>query len=243
MRQFGLIGYPLGHSFSKGFFAEKFSKENITDAAYESYPIPSMADFPTLLQSVSNLQGLNVTIPYKEQVIPFLDVKNEVVEKIGACNCIAIRNGKLTGFNTDVVGFERSLTESFESIPSGALILGTGGAAKAVEYVLEKRKIEFKYVSRNPSANQLSYSDLNAAAMNRYKLIVNTSPVGMYPHTQEAPPIPYDLLGNDHCLFDLVYNPPLTLFMKKGQEQGASVKNGHDMLIYQAEESWRIWNE
>jgi shikimate dehydrogenase len=243
MRQFGLIGYPLGHSFSKGFFAEKFAREKITDANYESYPLPSIADFKALVEDVPNLMGLNVTIPYKEQVIPFLHRKNEVVEKIGACNCIAIRNGELCGFNTDVVGFQRSLTESFSSIPSGALILGTGGAAKAVEYVLDKLNIHYKYVSRNPGEGQLSYNSLNPEIMNQYKLVINTSPLGMYPHTEEAPPIPYELMGSGHCLFDLVYNPPLTMFLKKGLEQGALVKNGYDMLIYQAEESWRIWNE
>jgi len=245
MRRYGLIGYPLSHSFSKTYFAEKFAKNNIGDCKYENFPISSILEFPALIASQKALKGLNVTIPYKQQVIPFLHEKNDVVQKTGACNCIKIIDQKLYGFNTDVIGFEQSLLEYLKPHHKNALILGTGGAAKAVEYVLEKLGIAFLYVSRiaDASKNILSYDQVNDKKLATHTLIINTTPLGMFPEIQTYPAIPYELLTKAHYLFDLVYNPSLTIFLEKGKRQGATIKNGYDMLVLQAEESWRIWNK
>jgi Shikimate 5-dehydrogenase len=242
MRRFGLIGYPLSHSFSQKFFTEKFQREHITGCVYENFPIADISELPGILQQYPVLEGLNVTIPYKERVIPFLHHQDEVVQAIGACNCIRIKEGKLFGFNTDVAGFEVSLDKLLQPYHKKALVLGTGGAAKAVHYVLKKRGIEFIEVSRNPQGrNQISYADVDAV-MHDHLLIVNTTPLGMYPNVEEFPPIAYDMLTPRHYLFDLIYNPPATAFLKKGEEKGALVKNGGEMLVIQAEESWKIWN-
>jgi shikimate dehydrogenase len=196
-----------------------------------------------ILKENPELCGLNVTIPYKEQVLSFLQEKTPLVNKINACNCIKIENGKLTGHNTDAPAFEHSLKEKLEPHHTKALILGSGGAAKAVEYCLRQLKIVYKYVSRKPSAKNFSYEQLTDALMQEYTLIINTTPLGMYPNVVEGPQIPYHALGPKHYLFDLLYNPEKTLFLQKGEEQGASIKNGYEMLVLQAEESWRIWNE
>lgn len=243
MRRFGLIGYPLGHSFSKKFFSEKFQKEDIKDCVYETYPIASIEEFSGLLQTHPDLVGLNVTIPYKEKILGYLHEKSKVVSRIGACNCIHIRNSKLFGYNTDVLGFQQSLEKSFSKLPSRALILGTGGSSKAVEYVLKQLKIPYVFVSRKPSTHNLSYEQLTPTIVRQSGLIVNTTPLGMYPQVVEAPPIPYEAIGEEHCLFDLIYNPERTLFLQKGAERGAQVQNGLEMLTIQAEESWKIWNE
>lgn len=241
MRQFGLIGYPLGHSFSKKYFSEKFIQEEITDAGYENYPIASISEFPNVLQT-PGLQGLNVTIPYKEQVIPYLDELSPVVQNIGACNCIKIHQGKSIGYNTDVVGFQHSFQPLLKAHHTHALVLGTGGAAKAVQYVLTKLGIEYKLVSRKSISEGFAYADLNEDILTKYTVIINTTPLGTFPNTEEAPAIPYDYITQQHYLYDLVYNPPLTKFLSMGKENGAMIKNGSDMLILQAEESWRIWN-
>lgn len=243
MKQFGLIGYPLAHSFSKKYFTEKFAREGITDCQYDTYPIESIEMLPALVKSNTSLCGLNVTIPYKEKVLRYLDGKSEVVRQTGACNCIRIQEGRLYGHNTDVIGFRRSLESSFPSLPGTALILGTGGAAKAVDYVLTQLKISFRYVSRKPSVNSLSYEQVDAELLSKTKLIINTTPLGMQPNITEAPPIPYEAIGKDHCLYDLIYNPAETLFLRKGQAHGARVKNGLEMLEIQAEESWKIWTD
>ncbi len=243
MRLFGLIGYPLSHSFSKKYFSAKFEKEGLSDCRYESFSIPQIADLEIILKENPELCGLNVTIPYKEQVLSFLQEKTPLVNKINACNCIKIENGKLTGHNTDAPAFEHSLKEKLEPHHTKALILGSGGAAKAVEYCLRQLKIVYKYVSRKPSAKNFSYEQLTDALMQEYTLIINTTPLGMYPNVVEGPQIPYHALGPKHYLFDLLYNPEKTLFLQKGEEQGASIKNGYEMLVLQAEESWRIWNE
>ena len=243
MRLFGLIGYPLSHSFSKKYFAEKFEKEGITDCHYENFPIETIQEIPKLLKEYPSLEGLNVTIPYKEQVLPFLHSKNSIVEAINASNCITIKNGQLRGHNTDVAGFEQSLQPLLQPWHKNALILGTGGASKAVEYVLEKKGISYLYISRYPGKGRITYDKVTPAVMVKYSLIINTTPVGMYPAVDEAPPIPYEGLTESHYLFDLVYNPEKTLFLKKGEERGAAIKNGQDMLIIQAEESWKIWND
>lgn len=241
MKRYGLIGYPLSHSFSQRYFTEKFLKEQISGSVYENYPISTIDEFPSLIQQHPDLCGLNVTIPYKEKVIPFLTHQSEVVRAIGACNCIKIREGVLTGYNTDVTGFELSMQPHLQPHHTKALVLGTGGAAKAVHYVLHKLGIEFLEVSRTPSSpRQIAYSEVN---VQDYLLIINTSPVGMYPKVDECPPLPYHLLTPRHYLYDLVYNPAKTLFLQKGEERGATIENGKDMLVIQAEESWRIWNE
>ncbi|HXB05866.1 MAG TPA: shikimate dehydrogenase [Puia sp.] len=243
MRRYGLIGYPLTHSFSQRYFTEKFEREGIRDCVYTNFPITSMEELPAVLE-VEDLLGLNVTIPYKQDVLRYLHQKSEVVEAIGACNCIRIEGGRRVGHNTDVVGFERSLLPKLGSHHRRALVLGTGGAAKAVEYVLRGLGIDYRLVTRRPrpGAADLRYEAVDAAMMDEYTLIVNTTPVGMYPHVEECPALPYEAMGAKHYLFDLVYNPARTLFLQKGEERGAVVENGHEMLLLQAEESWRIWN-
>ncbi len=243
MKLFGLIGYPLSHSFSKKYFTEKFEKEGISDCRYELFSIAAIEELKNVLDQHPELCGLNVTIPYKQQVISFLDETDDVVRKIKACNCISIKEGKLKGYNTDVTGFERALQEKLKPQHTSALILGTGGAAKAVEFVLQKLGIGFTYVSRKPTVNNYSYEMLTPAIMADHLLIINTTPLGMYPAVNEAPPVPYEALTPGHYLFDLVYNPEKTLFLQKGEERGTAIKNGYEMLQIQAEESWRIWDE
>lgn len=242
MKKYGLIGYPLSHSFSKKYFTEKFILESIKDVVYDIYPLENINELPGLLKQEPSLYGLNVTIPYKEQVIPYLDDMSPVVAEIGACNCIKIEDGKLIGHNTDVLGFELSLLKKLKPSHGAALVLGTGGASKAVQYVLNKHSISFLQVSRTKSANSISYEELDNEIISTHLLIINTTPLGMYPNTESAPPIPYELIGNSHYLFDLVYNPVKTMFLKKGELQGAEIENGSDMLVDQAEGSWAIWN-
>lgn len=243
MRQFGLIGYPLSHSFSKKYFTEKFENEGRKDCAYENFPISSIDELPLLIKQHPGLEGINVTIPYKEQVIQFLSGCSPVVSQIAACNCIKIQKGKLTGHNTDVTGFKLSLLPKLAAHHKRALILGTGGAAKAVEYVLSELSIQCVYVSRKGSAGILDYESVSPELMQDYTLIINTTPLGMYPDIQTCPPIPYASVTSRHYLFDLVYNPSKTLFLANGERFGAVVSNGSDMLKIQAEESWKIWND
>jgi shikimate dehydrogenase len=245
MRKFGLIGYPLSHSFSPAYFAGKFAREGYTDCSYEAFPIPSIDQLIALIADNPGLEGINVTIPYKKAVIPFLQNTTEAVKQTAACNCIKIKNGSLTGYNTDVTGFEKSLLPCLKPSHAKALILGTGGAAAAVEYVLKKLGIAFLFVSRNKQAgkNILTYDEVGKEVLAEYKLIINTTPLGMYPAVNDCPHILYEYITADHYLYDLIYNPGQTLFLKKGAEKGAATKNGSDMLIIQAEESWKIWNE
>lgn len=244
MRKFGLIGYPLGHSFSKKYFTTKFENEKI-DARYDLYELDKLEKFENLKHS-SDLYGLNVTIPYKEKIIGFVDELDDTAKKIGAVNVIKfIRTEsqlKLKGYNSDAVGFEKSLQPLLKSHHSKALILGTGGASKAVKYVLDNLGISSVFVSRNPSENMLSYQQIDKKILNDYKLIINASPVGTFPNVNQCPDIPYQFLDSSHVLYDLVYNPAETLFMKKGKERGATVCNGEAMLIGQAEAAWEIWN-
>ena len=250
MRQFGLIGYPLSHSFSQKFFTEKFLQENIINVKYDNFPIASIESFAGLWKENPNLEGLNVTIPYKKEVIPFLQHSSAVVQEINACNCIRKFNGELYGYNTDVIGFEKSLLPFLKPHHTQALILGTGGASAAVQWVLQKLNIQFQLVSRNTNTIEantemkasLSYDQLAASVIESHTLIINTSPLGMYPNTNEAPPIAYEGITAQHHLYDLVYNPIETLFMKNGLAKGATVQNGLAMLHIQAEESWAIWN-
>lgn len=244
MRKFGLIGYPLSHSFSKKYFTEKFEKEGVTDAQYELYPIEQIDQLPDLISSNPELVGLNVTIPYKEQVIPFLDELDEKAEAIGAVNTILIRDGKLKGYNTDYYGFKHSLVKFVgpNPMPEKALILGTGGASKAVRAALEDLGLSYQFVSRRPTEDQLSYEDLNKSYPNTSTLVINTTPLGMAPNIDSLPNLPYDQLTTNHFLYDLVYNPLITAFMKKGIEQNCWVKNGLEMLYGQAEKAWEIWD-
>lgn len=238
-RKFGLIGYPLTHSFSKKYFTERFTAEKI-DAVYENYPLSDIRSFPAL-QATEKLEGINVTIPYKEQVIPFLDKVSDAVKDIGACNCIHHKDGVWTGYNTDVIGFERSLLKKLLPTHERALVLGTGGAAKAVWYVLRKLSIPYVKVSRTSNEDTLTYDSLTDEIIGSHHLIINTTPLGMYPNVDAYPNIPYGAIGSEHYLYDLVYNPPVTKFLENGAAQGATIANGEDMLVIQAEESRRIW--
>jgi len=245
MQQYGLIGYPLGHSFSKRFFTEKFENEQI-NALYESYPIENIQKFSELIASVE-LSGLNVTIPYKEQVIPFLNELDKDASEIGAVNVIKfIRSNNrliLKGFNTDAVGFENSISPLLQPHHTKALILGTGGASKAIKFVLQKLGIETVYVSRTPAEGRFTYNELNEQLMADFSVVVNASPVGTFPNVDNCPDIPYQFLSNKHLLYDVVYNPAETLFLKKGREQGAVGINGELMLVEQALAAWKIWND
>jgi shikimate dehydrogenase len=243
MRKFGLIGFPLGHSFSEKYFRDKFRRESIHDCSYVNFEMGSVSGLLEILKD-PDLEGLNVTIPYKEAVIPFLHKKDPVVEAIGACNCIRIREGLLTGFNTDVLGFEYSLETRLRVQDKRALILGTGGSSKAVAWVLARKGIEFLYVSRKKTGppGQISYEDLDEKILHSHTLIINSTPLGMFPQTDQYPPIPYAFIGRENYLFDLIYNPEKTLFLTKGEAAGARIKNGADMLTIQAEASWAIWN-
>jgi len=244
---YGLLGYPLGHSFSRKFFTEKFADENI-DAEYLNFELPSMDQYLATLDSHPTLRGHNVTIPYKQQVMPFLDDMSDEARAIGAVNVVKVSmiDGRrhLKGFNSDVIGFVDTISPLLKPNHRKALILGTGGASKAIRYGLEtKLGMEVKFVSRTPKEGMFTYADLTADIIKEYPVIVNCSPSGMYPHVDECPDLPYDSMTSDNLLYDLVYNPDVTLFMKKGAAHGATVKNGLDMLIGQAIASWRFWNE
>lgn len=242
MNLYGLIGMPLTQSFSKKYFTEKFEREKIADAAYELFPLENISLLKDLLTAQPDLKGLNVTIPYKEQVLPFLSGMNAEAREIGACNCIKITGGQLTGFNTDAPAFHQSLLPQLQSHHKKALILGTGGAAKAVLYVLRSLGIEYVYVSRSKGAG-FTYDELSKAIVQEYPLIINATPLGSFPKINTAPGIPYEYLTADNYLYDLVYNPAKTLFLEKGEQQGAAIKNGYEMLVGQAELSWQIWND
>ncbi len=244
MKLFGLIGYPLGHSFSKKYFDKKFEAENITDTEFELFAIKDINEFKNLLQANSNLKGLAVTIPYKQSVLPFIDYVTVAAKEIGAVNCIKFTDGILTGHNTDVVGFEKSLVPLLQPQHTKALVLGTGGSSKAVQYVLKQLRIDFLLVSRDKSnlQNCITYNEVDEKIMTEYSIIINCSPVGMTPNERELPAIPYKLLPAKHLLYDLIYAPEKTLFLQKGESCGCIIKNGFDMLVLQAEENWKIWN-
>lgn len=244
---YGLIGYPLSHSFSAGYFASKFINEKITNCSYKNFPIKSVKDLPKLIADNPSLVGLNVTIPHKEAVIPYLNDISESARDIGAVNTIRIIRNQtetlLKGYNTDIVGFERTLHTNQVRLPQNALILGTGGASKAVEWVLKKHDCKVLFVSRNPKSDQsISYKDTDENLVKDYTMIINTTPVGMYPQTDQAPEIPYQAISPHHTCIDLIYNPEETLFLSKAKAGGAKSINGLYMLEQQAEKSWEIWN-
>lgn len=245
MDKYGLIGYPLGHSFSIGYFNERFENENI-DAKYINFEIPSIDDFPEVLASNPQLKGLNVTIPYKEKVIPFLDSVSPEARAIGAVNVIRVthKGNKviLKGFNSDVIGFTKSIEPMLEKCHKKALILGTGGASKAVNYGLKSLGLETVFVSRYERPGTIQYESITPDVVKEYNVIVNCTPLGMYPHSDECPKLPYEALDSHNILYDLIYNPDQTLFMKKGLAHGAQVKNGLEMLLLQAFASWEFWN-
>ena len=240
MKLYGLIGKPLKHSFSKAYFTKKFAEEGLADCRYENFELESIQDLPTLLQQ--HPQGFNVTIPYKKEVLAYLHAANEIVREIGACNCVKVLDGKLYGYNTDVIGFQQSLQKSLKPHHKKALVLGTGGSSNAIQYALRKLGIGYQFVSRQKGAGLITYDELDEAMLQEHLLIINTTPVGMFPNIDAAPPIPYTYLSANHLLFDLIYNPEKTLFLQKGEAQGATICNGHEMLILQAEAAWDIWN-
>lgn len=247
MDKYGLIGYPLGHSFSKNFFNDKFEAELI-NAKYINFEIPTIDEFPEVIEANPELRGLNVTIPYKQKVMSFLDEISPEARAIGAVNVIKVehigKETKLTGYNSDVIGFVRSIEPFIQPHHKKALILGTGGASKAIYYGLtEKLGMETVFVSRYERPGCVTYDNIDAAAIQEYEVIVNCTPCGMYPHTEECPKLPYEAMTSKNLLYDLVYNPDETFFMKKGQQHGAVVKNGLEMLILQANASWEFWND
>lgn len=238
---YGIIGNPLSHSFSPAYFTAKFAREQI-DAEYGQFELKNINEFPLLLRTHWNLKGLNVTIPYKQLIIPYLSGLSDAAKLIGAVNCIDITTGKLTGYNTDVIGFERSLLPILQPEHKKALVLGTGGSSLAVKYVLKKLGIDFLSVSRAPVQGAISYFALTPDLVRDHLLIINTTPVGMYPQVNALPDIPYEAITSKHLLFDLIYNPQETKFLAAGNERGAITSNGLTMLHLQAEASWEIWN-
>jgi len=241
MKTYGLIGESLIHSFSPSFFKEKFEREYIEDAQYLSFSLASMNDFAKLLEEYK-LSGLNVTIPYKQEIIPFLDELRGAAAEIQAVNCIAFENGKLIGYNTDVIGFERSIKPLIGEEHSYAMIMGTGGAAQAVAYVLDKLQIQYTFVSRKDNDDFLSY-EVAEALLSEFPIIINTTPLGTHPNEDDSPLKSFDGIGKDHLVYDLIYNPGITKLLAQCAERGATMKNGVEMLEIQAEESWKIWNK
>lgn len=258
MKKYGLIGYPLKHSFSKKYFTEKFEKLGLTDSVYDLYPLPNISDLPELLKANPQLCGLNVTIPHKIGAMFYLDKISPEAKEVDAVNCINIIKSnpvqnffsgeismnkvRLEGYNTDVYGFEASLKPLLKSQHKKALVLGNGGAARAVFYVLKNLGIPFEVVSRRANAKQYSYEQLDEKIIREHTLIINTTPLGTFPNIDEHPAIPYEYLGPEHLLYDLVYNPEETAFLKRGKARGAETKNGLEMLHLQAEKNWEIWN-
>lgn len=247
MKQLGLIGYPLGHSFSKKYYQEKFKNEGIDHIDYDLYPISSITDFPSLYLNNSDFYGVNVTIPYKKDVMAYLNELSEEAEEIGAVNCIQIKHIDqgvyLKGFNTDAYGFEMSLRPLLKPHHQKALVFGNGGATKAVVYSLKRLGIAYQIVSRTKTSDNLSYSDLSPEIIKDHLLLINCTPLGTFPNIEEHPDLPYEAIGTDHLLYDLIYNPEETSFLKKGKEKGAMIKNGYEMLVLQAEKNWEIWNQ
>lgn len=247
MKKYGLLGYPLGHSFSKNYFNQKFEAEKI-DAEYLNFEIPDIKEIKSVIKENPELNGLNVTIPYKQQVIPYLDDLDNDARLIGAVNVIKFSKGlfgkvKLKGYNSDIIGFKQSIEPLLKDHHRKALILGTGGASKAVFHGLKQLGIAATFVSRQSKEYCITYEEITEKIMEQYHVIVNTTPLGMYPNVNACPNIPYELLTSDHLLYDLLYNPDETLFMQKGKERGAVVKNGLEMLLLQAFAAWEIWQK
>lgn len=243
-KKFGLIGKEISYSFSKKYFTEKFAQDLYEDCSYENFDIPKIEDFPSILKNNSNLKGLNVTIPYKESIIPYLDTVSDKAFQIGAVNVIRFtKKGNLKGYNSDWFGFKKSLEPLLQVHHKKALILGTGGAAKAIAFALDQLGITYSFVSREANPNTIDYSLINATTFDNHQIIINCTPIGTSPNTKEFPPIPYNYFSKQHIAFDLIYNPEETQFLKKAKKQGAVTKNGYEMLVFQAEKAWKIWNK
>jgi shikimate dehydrogenase len=243
-RQFGLIGKNIAYSFSKKYFTEKFALGNLEDCTYDNFDIQSIEPFPQLITDNPQLKGLNVTIPYKEAVIPYLDQLSDKAAKIGAVNVIRLtKKGNLKGYNSDYYGFMKSLEPLLQPYHQKALILGTGGAAKAVAFALDQLGLLYTFVSREVGANSIHYDQINATTFDHYQIIINCTPLGTSPNIEAFPPIPYEYFSDKHIAFDLIYNPEETQFLKKAKQQGAITKNGYEMLVFQAEKAWKIWNK
>lgn len=244
MKKLGLLGKNISYSFSRNYFAEKFKNDGIlNEFCYENFDIQSINEFPEVLKNNPDLIGMNVTIPYKQEVIPFLDNLSDNAKEIGAVNTIKISSdGKLVGHNTDYFGFTESLKPLLKPHHKKALILGTGGAAKAVAYGLQQLSIDFKYVSRKSSSTTIGYEDLTKEVFEEYQIIINCTPLGTFPNIEDCPDIPYQYLTSNHIVYDLIYNPEKTTFLAKAEAQKATIKNGYEMLVLQAEKAWEIWN-
>lgn len=245
MNLYGIIGFPLTHSFSKQYFTEKIEKENIVNSIFRTFPLTNIQELPALLQNEPKLKGLSVTIPYKEKVLQYVNIFSKEVSLIGATNCISIKEGKLTAYNTDIIGFEKSFVKKLSSNHTKALVLGSGGASKAVQYVLTKLGIQYLVVSRRVDNNKdfITYSQVSPEMIREYTVIINATPLGMSPNEESFPNLPYAYLTPQHYLYDLVYKPPKTAFLKMGEQYGCILENGFNMLIIQAEENWKRWNE
>ena len=242
-KRYGLVGKDITYSFSRSYFTKKFKNEGISSCSYENFDLESIEQIKEVLKA-KNLGGLNVTIPYKEAIIPYLDELSEDAKIIGAVNTIRfLPNGKTEGHNTDAYGFKAALLKQFDNYATRALILGTGGASKAIRYVLEQLNIQPLFISRNPKEGQINYGQIDSCVMQAHLLIINCTPLGTHPEVNKAPEIPYESISSEHFLFDLIYNPKLTLFLKKGKKRKATTQNGLFMLEQQAEKSWKIWNE
>lgn len=241
---FGLVGKNISYSFSRGYFSKKFKSDKLVDHAYVNFDMPTLEEFPKIWENNPNLKGVNVTIPYKETIIPFLDDLSKKAKKIGAVNTIKITSkGKLVGYNTDCYGFKNSINPLLKKHHNKALILGTGGASKAIAFVLKELNISYTYVSRNPKNKKtISYEDLCPKIMKSHQIIINCTPLGTYPNIDDCPDIPYEYITKDFLLYDLIYNPSQTTFLKLGKTQGAQIINGYKMLELQAEKAWKIWN-
>lgn len=241
---FGLLGRDISYSFSRGYFTKKFTALNLEHHSYVNFDIPKIEDFPSIIENNESIKGINVTIPYKEEVMAYLDKIDKTAKEIGAVNTIKItKRGNLKGYNSDVVGFEKSIVPLLEKHHKKALILGTGGASKAIAYALKLNNIKYKFVSRKPKTKkQISYNDLSQEIIQDYSIIVNSTPLGTSPDVDKCPAIPYQFITSKHLLYDLIYNPEVSKFLAKGKANGAKIKNGYEMLELQAEESWRIWN-
>jgi len=241
LRNFGLIGRKLEHSFSESYFLEKFKSEGISDVQYSLFELEKVSDVLSLT-ALQKLEGFNVTIPYKEEILPLLDELSPEAREIQAVNTVRVVNGKLIGYNTDTVGFKKSLAAVFKPHHERALILGTGGASKAIAFTLEQLGVEFKMISRTPAEDELGYHELNKYVLKHFPLIINTTPLGTFPEVDKCPDIPYEHLTSKNFLYDVVYNPEQSLFLRKGKLKGAATLNGYRMLVLQAEKSWEIWN-
>ncbi|MEO6683158.1 MAG: shikimate dehydrogenase [Ginsengibacter sp.] len=245
MKTYGLIGKTLGHSFSRKFFTDFFAENQLQGHEYLNFELTDLQREITDLKKNKNLSGLNITIPYKTEILSFLDEMTDECRQINACNCIQIKNGRWIGHNTDLIGFQKTFSPLLKPHHKKALILGDGGAAGAVKFVLNRLSIPYLIVSRKETTAPgfLKYADISREVIQEYNIIINTTPLGMYPHNDQAPDIPYEFIGKNHYLYDLIYNPARTVFLKRGEEKGTVVENGANMLVIQAEESWKIWND